>query len=71
MKMKRILLIIFILISLAACAQKPQPEAQLQIPSFPNPSPRVLVKLTELNDYEVNAWLIKINEFKKELNKLR
>lgn len=72
MKMKRILFTILILISLVACAQKPQsPTTPVLLPEFPSPSPAVLAKLTDLNDYEVNAWLIKITNFKKEISKLQ
>lgn len=73
MKMKRILFTILILVSLVACAQKPETQTTnpILLPEFPSPSPAVLAKLTDLNDYEVNAWLIKITNFKKEINKLK
>lgn len=68
MKMRRILFLIFILLSLVGCAQKPTPSTpQLMLPIFPSPPPIVLAKLTDLNDYEVNAWLIKLNDYKKQM----
>ena len=56
---------------LTGCAEK-EPKTITQLcPEFPNPSDHVLNKLTELNDYEVNAWLMQLSEHKAKLKILK